>query len=191
VVPARRRRRVSLAWLTGAGRRGLICLSGAQAGAVGTGFAAGRRRLAPRLHSAMQLAGVFAHRFYLELQRAGRADDDSAWWQLTVQLAHRTGACRRWPRTRFSSPRRRTLKPMRPASALPRAKFWPIRAGCAALPASSTSRPRAQMCRTVRRRAISAIGQQRWRSPDAAIRRSGAGQAAVAGVSDSARSMGW
>jgi DNA polymerase-3 subunit alpha len=38
----------------------------------------------------MQLAGLFVHRFYLELQRAGRADDDILVAQ-TVQLAQRLG----------------------------------------------------------------------------------------------------
>ena len=48
---------------------GLILLSGAQAGPVGQALVQGDAARAGKL--ALQLAGVFAHRFYLELQRAG------------------------------------------------------------------------------------------------------------------------
>jgi DNA polymerase-3 subunit alpha len=78
---------LSLAWLQEL-NDGLICLSGAQAGPVGQALLQGDEERA--LHSAMQLAGLFVHRFYLELQRAGRADDDILVAQ-TVQLAQRLG----------------------------------------------------------------------------------------------------
>ena len=53
---------------------GLILLSGAQAGPVGQALLAGD---APRASDiALQLASMFPHRFYLELQRAGRAEDE-------------------------------------------------------------------------------------------------------------------
>ncbi|MBP9904948.1 MAG: DNA polymerase III subunit alpha [Rhodoferax sp.] len=78
---------VSLAWLQELSD-GLICLSGAQAGPVGQALLQGDEERA--LQTAMQLAGVFVHRFYLELQRAGRADDDALVTQ-TVQLAQRLG----------------------------------------------------------------------------------------------------
>jgi DNA polymerase-3 subunit alpha len=54
---------------------GLIVLSGAQAGPVGQALVQGNDSLAADL--ALQLAEVFPHRFYLELQRAGRADDEA------------------------------------------------------------------------------------------------------------------
>ena len=53
---------------------GLICLSGAQAGPVGQMLLSGDRKRADDV--ALQMAGVFTHRFYLELQRAGRPDDE-------------------------------------------------------------------------------------------------------------------
>ncbi len=66
---------------------GLIVLSGAQAGAIGQALAQGD---GARAHGiALQLAGVFPHRLYLELQRAGRADDArhvAAAVQLAAQL---------------------------------------------------------------------------------------------------------
>ncbi|HEX5698544.1 MAG TPA: PHP domain-containing protein, partial [Rhodoferax sp.] len=78
---------VSLAWLTEL-NGGLICLSGAQAGPVGQALLQGDEARA--LDAALQLAGVFTHRFYLELQRAGRPEDEL---QVTaaVQLAQRSG----------------------------------------------------------------------------------------------------
>ena len=52
---------------------GLISLSGAQSGAIGQALVQGDTT---RAHdAALQLAGVFPHRFYVELQRAGRPDD--------------------------------------------------------------------------------------------------------------------
>ena len=76
---------VKLAWLQEFGE-GLIALSGAQAGPVGQALVQGD---AARAHeAALQLAGLFPHRFYIELQRAGRADDE-AYVSAAVQLAAR------------------------------------------------------------------------------------------------------
>ena len=76
---------VSLAWLTEL-NAGLICLSGAQAGPVGQALLQGDEARA--LDAALQLAGVFPHRFYLELQRADRPEDE-AQVAAAVQLAQR------------------------------------------------------------------------------------------------------
>jgi len=76
---------VSLAWLTEL-NAGLICLSGAQAGPVGQALLQGDETRA--VDAALQLAGVFTHRFYLELQRAARPDDE-AQVAGAVQLAQR------------------------------------------------------------------------------------------------------
>jgi DNA polymerase-3 subunit alpha len=65
---------VKLAWLKEL-NEGLIALSGAQAGAVGQALTQGDTGRAHEI--ALQLAGLFPHRFYMELQRAGRADDES------------------------------------------------------------------------------------------------------------------
>ena len=76
---------IKLAWLKELGE-GLIALSGAQAGPVGQALVQGD---AGRAHdAALQLAGVFPHRFYIELQRAGRVDDE-AHVMAAVQLAAR------------------------------------------------------------------------------------------------------
>jgi DNA polymerase III subunit alpha len=78
---------VKLSWLAEL-NEGLICLSGAQAGPVGQALTQGD---AARAHDfALQLASLFAHRFYLELQRAGRADDEIH-VRAAVQLAVRIG----------------------------------------------------------------------------------------------------
>ncbi len=53
---------------------GLLLLSGAQAGPVGQALLQGDTQRATDV--ALQMAGVFPHRFYLELQRAGRVDDE-------------------------------------------------------------------------------------------------------------------
>jgi DNA polymerase-3 subunit alpha len=77
---------VKWAWLQELAE-GLIALSGAQAGAIGQALAAGRRGTRDDL--ALQLAAVFPHRLYLELQRAGRPDDErhvSAAVQLAARL---------------------------------------------------------------------------------------------------------
>ncbi|MFN4352850.1 MAG: DNA polymerase III subunit alpha [Hylemonella sp.] len=76
---------VKLAWLKEL-HEGLIALSGAQAGAVGQALVQGD---AERAHeAALQLSTVFPHRYYLELQRAGRTDDE-AHVTAAVQLAAR------------------------------------------------------------------------------------------------------
>jgi DNA polymerase-3 subunit alpha len=64
---------IELAWLQELGA-GLIALSGAQAGAIGQALLQGDEARAADV--ALQLASLFPHRFYLEVQRAGRADDD-------------------------------------------------------------------------------------------------------------------
>ena len=63
-----------LAWLKELGE-GLIVLSGAQAGPVGQALVQGDAQRASQV--ALELASIFPHRFYLELQRAGRPDDES------------------------------------------------------------------------------------------------------------------
>ncbi|HMA09721.1 MAG TPA: DNA polymerase III subunit alpha, partial [Ramlibacter sp.] len=72
-------------WLRELGE-GLIVLSGAQAGPVGQALVQGDEQRAGEM--ALALASIFPHRFYLELQRAGRPDDEV---QVTaaVQLAAR------------------------------------------------------------------------------------------------------
>jgi len=73
------------AWLQELGD-GLIVLSGAQAGPVGQALLRGDDAGAADL--ALRLAGLFPHRFYLEVQRAGRTDDE-AHVVAAVQLAAR------------------------------------------------------------------------------------------------------
>ncbi|GAB3776603.1 DNA polymerase III subunit alpha [Ramlibacter monticola] len=65
---------------------GLILLSGAQAGPLGQALLQGDEGRASEL--ALQLAGLFPHRFYIELQRAGRPDDEPH-VAAAVQLAAR------------------------------------------------------------------------------------------------------
>lgn len=65
---------------------GLILLSGANAGPVGQALQRGDTEGA--MQEARRMAGLFPHRFYLELQRAGRPEDESLVLQ-TVQLAGR------------------------------------------------------------------------------------------------------
>ena len=76
---------VKLAWLKEL-NEGLILLSGAQAGPVGQALVQGDTARAHEL--ALQLASIFTHRFYIELQRAGRADDETH-VVAAVQLAAR------------------------------------------------------------------------------------------------------
>src|SRR5450830_1209666 len=78
---------VTLAWLTEL-NEGLIALSGAQAGPVGQALVQGDDSRA--FNAALQLGSLFPHRFYLELQRAGRVDDETH-VVATVQLAARMG----------------------------------------------------------------------------------------------------
>ncbi|MDA7417968.1 DNA polymerase III subunit alpha [Xenophilus arseniciresistens] len=65
---------------------GLIALSGAQAGPLGPPLVAENAERAREV--ALRLAGIFTHRFYIELQRAGRPDDE-AHVRAAVQLAAR------------------------------------------------------------------------------------------------------
>ncbi len=76
---------VKLAWLT-ALSDGLIALSGAQAGPVGQALVQGDAARARE--AALQLAAIFPHRFFIELQRAGRSDDE-AYVANAVKLAQR------------------------------------------------------------------------------------------------------
>src|SRR5450830_241951 len=78
---------VKLDWLKELGE-GLIVLSGAQAGPVGQALLQGD--VARALECALHLAGLFPHRFYLELQRAQRPDDERH-VAAAVQLAARAG----------------------------------------------------------------------------------------------------
>ncbi|HUR90347.1 MAG TPA: DNA polymerase III subunit alpha [Ramlibacter sp.] len=74
-----------LEWLRELGE-GLIALSGAQAGPVGQALMQGDEARAG--DAALALASTFPHRFYIELQRAGR-NDDEAHVGAAVQLAAR------------------------------------------------------------------------------------------------------
>jgi DNA polymerase-3 subunit alpha len=65
---------------------GLILISGAQAGPVGQALMQGDAQRAADV--ALQLSSIFTHRFYIELQRAGRVDDERHVAQ-AVQLAAR------------------------------------------------------------------------------------------------------
>lgn len=65
---------VKLAWLQELSE-GLILLSGAQAGPVGQALVQGDTSRAAEI--ALQLASIFTHRFYLEIQRAGRPEDNA------------------------------------------------------------------------------------------------------------------
>ena len=65
---------VKLQWLQELSE-GLILLSGAQAGPVGQALVQGDASRAAEI--ALQLASIFTHRFYLEIQRAGRPEDNS------------------------------------------------------------------------------------------------------------------
>ena len=76
---------VKLAWLTEL-NEGLIVLSGAQAGPVGQALVQGDEARA--FDNALRLGGLFPQRFYLELQRAGRVDDE-AHVSAAVKLAKR------------------------------------------------------------------------------------------------------
>ena len=64
---------IKLEWLQELGE-GLIALAGAQMGAVGQALVQGDQTRA--MECALYFAGLFPHRFYLELQRAQRVDDE-------------------------------------------------------------------------------------------------------------------
>ena len=74
-----------LEWLRERGE-GLIALAGAQAGPVGQALLQGDEGRATE--AALALASIFPHRFYIEVQRAGRVDDE-AHVAAAVQLAAR------------------------------------------------------------------------------------------------------
>jgi DNA polymerase III subunit alpha len=74
-----------IAWLQELSE-GLILLSGAQAGPMGAALLQGDDVKAAE--TALQLATMFPHRFYIELQRAGRVDDE-AHVAAAVRLASR------------------------------------------------------------------------------------------------------
>ena len=76
---------IKLAWLQELSE-GLILLSGAQAGPVGQALMQGDTSRAAEI--ALQFASIFTHRFYMELQRAGRPEDN-AHVVATVKLASR------------------------------------------------------------------------------------------------------
>ena len=76
---------ISLQWL-GELNEGLIALSGAQRGAVGQALVQGDDARA--MDCALYFAGLFPHRFYMELQRAEQADD-ARHVPAAVQLAAR------------------------------------------------------------------------------------------------------
>ena len=76
---------ISLEWLREL-NEGLIALSGAQRGAVGQALVQGDDARAQAC--ALHLAGIFPQRFYMELQRAGQADD-ARHVPAAVQLAAR------------------------------------------------------------------------------------------------------
>ena len=78
---------VQLDWLREL-NAGLLLLAGAQAGPVGQALVQGDVARASQV--ALELAAIFPHRFYLEVQRAGRADDESH-VVATAQLAARLG----------------------------------------------------------------------------------------------------
>jgi DNA polymerase III subunit alpha len=62
------------AWLTAESTRGLIALSGAQAGGIGRALAA--RRTADARRILEQWLDLFGNRFYVELQRVGRSGEE-------------------------------------------------------------------------------------------------------------------
>ena len=76
---------ISLEWLREL-NEGLLALSGAQRGAVGQALVQGDDARAQVC--ALHLAGIFPQRFYMELQRAGQADD-ARHVSAAVQLAAR------------------------------------------------------------------------------------------------------
>jgi DNA polymerase-3 subunit alpha len=78
---------LKLAWLADL-NQGLIVLSGAQAGPIGQALMQGDETRAMEI--ALQLGALFPHRLYLELQRAGRIDDE-VHVVAAAQLAARAG----------------------------------------------------------------------------------------------------
>ncbi len=76
---------ISLQWLTEL-NDGLLALAGAQRGAIGQALVQGDEARA--MECALHFAGVFPHRFYIELQRADQPDD-ARHVPAAVQLAAR------------------------------------------------------------------------------------------------------
>jgi DNA polymerase-3 subunit alpha len=75
---------IERAWLAGA-TEGLIALSGGRQGDVARAWLAGQRERA--LERLAQWLALFPQRFYLEIQRTGR-DQEEAWIDGAVELAH-------------------------------------------------------------------------------------------------------
>jgi DNA polymerase-3 subunit alpha len=71
----RGRAEMRIEWFEGGASEGLIALSGAAQGEVGALLLGGRTELAAQ--AAQRLAALFPRRFYLEIQRAGRAHDEA------------------------------------------------------------------------------------------------------------------
>ena len=122
------------------GTDGLIALSGVARRRRGRGarcraIAAGARKAAQRWSAS------FPGRYYLEVQRAGHADDD-ALRRRDGRARRASSRCRSWPRTRCSSCAARTFARTRRACASPRATCSPIRGGRARSPPTSISRRR-------------------------------------------------
>jgi DNA polymerase-3 subunit alpha len=80
----RGRAEIARSWFGELGTEGLIALSGAQHGDVGHALLADNAPAAKQLAQAW--AGLFPGRYYLELQRAGHADDE-AYVQRAIRLA--------------------------------------------------------------------------------------------------------
>lgn len=78
---------INRAWLSQYSE-GLIALSGGRMGAVGVALISGRTAEAENL--LQEMMGLFPDRFYLELQRTGRADEED-YLHAAVELAEKTG----------------------------------------------------------------------------------------------------
>jgi DNA polymerase-3 subunit alpha len=76
---------IQRAWLTNETTHGLIALSGAQSGDIGQTLLAGKEANACRLLE--EWLQIFSDRFYLELQRTGRRQEEE-YIQAALQLAH-------------------------------------------------------------------------------------------------------
>src|SRR3954466_12599078 len=79
---------IDRAWLTPETTAGLIALSGAGDGDVGRALAAGRAPDAAAI--AREWQQLFGDRYYLELQRLGRTDDETQVAK-TVEIGHQAG----------------------------------------------------------------------------------------------------
>ena len=82
------------------GTDGLIALSGARIGDVGAALMQGNAAGAAK--RAREWSARFPQRYYLEVQRAGQAEDE-ALTGATVDAGRRNSACRSWRRIRSSS----------------------------------------------------------------------------------------